>query len=200
MKPTVVVLAILVFASSTRESAAQTIDWGIVGGTAISHVIISGPQAFDANPNAGGGVGLFVGNSRDRAFGIHSEALLTWRRFSSDLPVGPLRASARALEVPVLLRARVASVRGTGVWVDAGPQFARIFSVKQRVGSLRTDMSNQLEHVDAAAVIGGAVGRNVGAHTVMFSARVVLGLRDLDPLPSQSLKPRAVLLLGSYGF
>jgi hypothetical protein len=34
----------------------------------------------------------------------------------------------------------------------------------------------------------------------MFSTRVVLGLRDLDPLPSQSLKSRAVLLLGSYGF
>ena len=200
MKPTVVVLAILVFASSAREATAQTLDWGIVGGPAIGDVITTGAQSFDANPNAGGGVGLFVGNSRDRAFGIHSEALLTWRRFSADLPVGSLRASSRALEVPVLLRARVFSSRGRGIWIDAGPQVARIFSVRQQVGSLRTDISNQLEHVDVAAVIGGAVGGNAGAHTVIFSARVVLGLRDLDPLPSQSLKSRAVLLLGSYGF
>jgi hypothetical protein len=79
---------------------------------------------------------------------------------SADLPVGSLHASARALEVPVLLRARLVSARGTGVWLDVGPQFARIFTVRQQIGPLRTDLSDQLSHADVAAVIGAAVAES----------------------------------------
>jgi hypothetical protein len=200
MKSTIIVLATLVCAFSVRTATAQPVEWGIVGGTTIGDVATSGPQTFDANSNAGGAVGLFLGSSRDRAVGVHTEALFTWRRFSADIPGGPLHASARALEVPVLLRARVVSLKSSRVWVDAGPQVARIFTITQTIGPLRTHVTDQFKHVDIAAVFGGGVGSTIGGHQVMFGARMVHGFRDLDPLPSQSLKSRAVQVLASYGF
>jgi hypothetical protein len=192
-------LAFALASSAVTATAGQPV-WGLKGGIVGSSIAASGDQAFDASTGAGAAVGAFVGGADERRVTPRIEALLTWRQFNATNVPQPFRVRSRSIEVPLLMRVRVASGRAGRFWVDAGPQIAAITSVTQITGTTRTDISDQIRNVDVAAAVGGELERALGSGAILFGVRAIMGRHNLSESPTRSLESRAFATLIGYRF
>jgi len=180
--------------------AAQSVDGGIKAGMVAGRLRLDGAGAFDTATRAGVTGGGFVTVGLGRYWRVQLEALYAERRFrSSGLPV-EIAVRSRGVEVPLLLQVTAPEGRRVRPLAFAGPQLSIVSAVRQTVGGVSTDISDQVADLDAAAAAGIGLEVATGRGAVVVDARVVIGLKELNESPPPEYRSRAFTLLLGYRF
>jgi hypothetical protein len=181
-------------------AAAQTVDGGIKAGMVAGRLRLDGAGAFETTARAGATGGGFVTVGLGRYWRVQLEALYAERRFrSSGLPV-EIAVRSRGVEVPLLLQLAAPEGRRVRPLAFAGPQVSVVSSVRQTIGGVDTDISDDVLDLDGAAVAGVGVEIAAGRGAVVIDGRFVVGLKELNETPPPEYRSRAFTLLLGYRF
>jgi hypothetical protein len=201
----VCVLAVAVNAASAEGQdapggqAARGVEFGVKAGITSATLSVSGLPGFE--PDAGIGMlgGAWVSAGRD-TLRLQMELTFGTRRFSSASPIGDIKVSSRALDVPVFVVGRWRPNSRTRPLLFAGPYVSFISGSTQTIGSTRADIDDQIKGADAGVAIGAGLEIGAGRGAAVLDVRYALGMRDLSEASETTFKSRALMVSFGYRF
>ena len=191
------VVCVLFVLWSANEARAQT-HVGVKAGAVNTNLSVSGSGSFGTDGEFGFVFGGFVGIPLGPRVRLQPEFLVTGRTFTI-LAVSPTPSvSSVAYEMPVFLQVRFGE--STQPFVQVAPQLTIISNVKQRVGGMEFDISDDIADVDVGLAIGAGVEVPVKRGALVFEGRVQWGFRDLSAGSDTTMHSRGAMLLAGYRF
>ncbi len=190
--------------------AAQSIGAGVKGGVSLADVpnIAGGLDAASdvLNRRIGYAVGGFVAIGLGNGFSIQPEALYTQKGVGASAPGGTpsseFKFKADYVDVPIL--GRFTFGKGLRGYVFAGPSLNFLISAKARSGfggtASETDVSDDLESIEAALVLGGGIEIGPLLVEARWSEGLTNILAEATGPAGTDLKTRTLLVLGGIRF
>jgi hypothetical protein len=186
-----VVIAIVALAAPGTASAQ--VQWAVKGGYVAASIATDDAVEIDSDP--GGALGGSIALDLGRGVRFEPEILFTTRRFSSSGVAVPFAVSARAIEIPLLFHVGFPQGRTVRALLSAGPLVGVITNVTQIENSIESDVSDNVERIDAGIAVGGGVEISAGRGVLVIEVRSSIGLRQLNKTADPELKSRALFTL-----
>lgn len=186
MKKTLVVL-LAAIAVTLLAPQAQAITFGLKGGLNFANVKASGTDLPDIRNLNGltGGVFFSLGSG---ALSIQPEVLYSRRGAAMTITEGDASADAKIMldyiEVPVLLKLRIAQAGPAKPFVFGGPAYSYLLKAKQNItydgGSDAMETTEYYKRSEIAAVFGAGLDIDLAAVKLTVDARYHLGLTNIQ--------------------
>lgn len=191
----------LLLLSSLASSQVGAADVGLAlqGGAHTSWASVAGPAAFATDSETRLAVGIAVPVRLSERVSLEPGLLYADTAFSS--PDFGVRAviSARTLLLPLPLKLHWNAASRWSPHLAAGPSLAFVGRVRQELGPLSQDLSDDVRDLDVGILVGAGLTLRAGRGRVTLDLRYLAGLRDLDESET-SVKIRSLQALVGYGF
>jgi hypothetical protein len=205
MKKLAILLALLFVVASIGDAAAMGLgSKGIKGGLNLASHSGDDTDEYHKTRTAFA-AGAFLELNTPGPVAIRPEVLFSQKGYKWDDGDWAETGKFSYLDIPVLIKYKIQTPGTVTPNLFVGPVVSFLLSAKvdseYEGESETTDVKDDAKSTDFGAAIGGGVDINLGANTVTFDVRYVLGLSKIDDTETAyDVKNSVISFLVGFGF